>query len=86
MEFQIHVEYTKITIERIVIDEGALTCVMSLSYWKSIGSPPLSQSMNILIALDGNYFRPHEILPSFPVQLGGKTVEVNVELVDVPLY
>jgi hypothetical protein len=38
--FQIHVEYTKITIKRIVIDEGASTSVMSLACWKAIGSPP----------------------------------------------
>jgi hypothetical protein len=42
--FQIHVESMNITIKRIVIDEGASTSVMSLSCWKSIGSPPLSQS------------------------------------------
>jgi hypothetical protein len=34
---------------------------------------------------DGHSFRPHGIIPSFPVQLGGKTVCVEVEVVDVPL-
>jgi hypothetical protein len=43
--FQIHVEYTKVTIKCIVIDEGSLTFVMSLACWKAIGSPPLSQSI-----------------------------------------
>ena len=27
------------TIRRIVVDEGASTCVMSLSCWKDLGSP-----------------------------------------------
>jgi hypothetical protein len=85
MAFQIHVENMKITIKCTVIDEGALTSVMSLACWKSIGSPPLSQSMTMLTTFDGHSFRPHVILPVFPVQLGGKTVEVEVEVVDAPL-
>jgi hypothetical protein len=39
----------------------------------------------MLIGFDGHSFLPHGILPAFPVQLGGKTVEVEVEVVDVPL-
>jgi len=83
--FQIHVENMKITIKCTVIDEGASTSTMSLAYWKSIGSPPFYQSMTMLTTFDGYYFRPHMILPTFPVQLGGKTVEVKVEVVDAPL-
>ena len=60
-------------------------CVMSLTYWKSIGSLTLSQSMTMLIAFDGHSFQPHGILLVFPVQLGGKTVVVDVEVVDAPL-
>jgi hypothetical protein len=56
MAFQIHVEYMKITIKHTVIDEGVVTCVMSLTCWKSIGSPTLSISMNILTAFDGILF------------------------------
>jgi hypothetical protein len=65
--FQIHVECTKITIKRTVIDEGVATCMMSLTCWKSIGSPTLSQSMPMLNAFDGCSFRPHIIIPSFPI-------------------
>jgi hypothetical protein len=65
--FQIHVEYSKYTIKRIVIDESAATCVMSLTCWKSIGSPTLSQSLTMLNEFDGNFFCPHDILPTFPV-------------------
>jgi hypothetical protein len=83
--FQIHVECMNITIKHIVIDEGASTSVMSLSCWKSIGSPQLSQSMTMLTAFDGHSFRPHGILPALQVQLGGKTVAVEVEVVDAPL-
>jgi hypothetical protein len=83
--FQIHVEYSKYTIKRAVVDEGVATCVMSLVCWKAIGSPTLSKFSTMLTAFDDHSFRPHSILPTFSVQLGGKTVEVEVEVVDAPL-
>jgi hypothetical protein len=58
---------------------------MLLACWKAIGQPTLSPSPTLLIAFDGHSFRPHGIIPSFPVQLGGKTVCVEVEVVDAPL-
>jgi hypothetical protein len=85
MAFQIHVEYIKIIIKRTAIDEGDVTCVMSLTYWKDIGSLTLSQSMTMLIAFDGSLFHPYGIFPAFLIHLGGKTVEVDVEVVDEPL-
>ena len=38
----------------------------------------------MLKAFDGHVFKPHGIIPSFPITLGGKTVIVEVEVVDVP--
>jgi hypothetical protein len=72
-------------IFRTVVDEGTSTCVMSLACWKAIGQPKLSLSPTLLTAFDGRSFRPHGIIPSFPVQLGGKTVCVEVEVVDAPI-
>jgi hypothetical protein len=72
-------------IFRTVVDEGASTCVMSLACWKAIGQPELSPSPTLLTAFDGHSFRSHGIIPSFPVQLGGKTVCVEVEVVDAPI-
>jgi hypothetical protein len=87
--FQMVVAYpTKFFTQNIfctVVDEGASTCVMSLACWKVIGQPVLSPSPTLLTAFDSHSFRPHGILPSFPVQLGGKTVCVEVEVVDAPL-
>jgi hypothetical protein len=87
--FQIVVAYPMKTftwnIFCTVVDEGASTCVMSLTCWKAIGQPVLSPSPTLLTAFDGRSFRPHGIVPSFPVQLGGKTVCVEVEVVDAPL-
>jgi hypothetical protein len=68
-----------------VVDEGALTCVMSLACWNAIGQPTLSPSPTLLTAFDGRSFRPHGIVPSFLVQLGGKTICIEVEVVDAPL-
>jgi hypothetical protein len=72
-------------IFRTVVDEGASTCMMSLACWKAIGQPILSPSPTLLTAFDGHSFRPHGIIPSFPMQLGGKTVCIEVEVVDAPL-
>jgi hypothetical protein len=83
--FQIHEGYSKYTIKLAVVDEGVATCVMSLICWKALSSPTLSQSLTMLTAFDSHSFYPHGILPAFLVQLGGNTVEVDVEVVDAPL-
>jgi hypothetical protein len=57
-----------------VVDEGASTCVMPLECWKSIGQPVLSLSPTQLTTFDSRSFRPHGIIPSFLMQLGGKTM------------
>jgi hypothetical protein len=54
-------------IFRTVVDEGTLTCVMSLACWKAIGQPALSPSPTLLTTFDGHSFRPHDIIPSFLV-------------------
>ena len=64
------------TIGRVVVDEGASTCVMSLTCWKALGSPELVPSNTLLIAFDGRSFHPHGILPSFEIKLAGKAVVI----------
>ena len=81
----VHVECLGMTVKHTVIDEGAVASVMSLSCSKGIGSPELSKSTTMLTAFDGRSFRPHGILPSLKVRLGGKTVAIEVEVVDAPL-
>jgi hypothetical protein len=39
----------------------------------------------MLRSLDGRGFHPHGILQSLPIQLGGKTINFDVEVVDAPL-
>lgn len=67
------------------MDEGASTYVMSLSCWKGLGSLEIVPSQSMLKAFDGHVFKLHGIVPSFPVTLGGKTMNVEVEVVDAPI-
>jgi hypothetical protein len=87
--FHIVVAYTMKSITQNIfctmVDKGASACVMSLTCWKAIGQPILSPSPTFLTKFDDRSFIPHGIIPSFPVELGGKTVCVEVEVVDVPL-
>jgi hypothetical protein len=85
LAFQIQVVVSDKNIYRTVIDEGASMCVMSLSCWKAIGSPPLNESQNTLKAFNGSGFKPYDVLPSLPITLEGKTVQVEVEVFDAPL-
>jgi hypothetical protein len=83
--FQIQVVVSDKNICRTVIDEGASMCVMSFSCWKAIGSPPLNESQNTLKAFNGYGFKPYGVLPSLPIKLEGKMVQVEVEVFDAPL-
>jgi len=53
LDFLIQVKAVNNTVHRTIIDEGASTCIMSMSCWKNLGSPPLSQSSTMLKAFDG---------------------------------
>ncbi len=85
MAFQIKSTYRKINIFRIIIDEGASTCVMSMSCWKAIGSPSAVPSPTVLTAFDGHSHKPHGIIPALPICVGGKVVNIEVEVVDANL-
>ena len=67
------------------MDEGASTYVMSLSCWQGLGSLEIVPSQSMLKSFYGHVFKPHGIVPSFPVTLGGKTVTMEVEVVDAPI-
>lgn len=69
----------------MVLDEGSDTCIMSYSCWQDLGSPIFAASKTVLKAFDGHMFTPHGILAAFPVELGGKTITVEVEVVNAPL-
>jgi len=45
----------------------------------------LAPSPNLLTNFDGRSFRPHEIIPSFAIQLGGNKISDKVEVVDAAI-
>lgn len=69
----------------MVVDEGASTYVMSLSVWRALVSPELTPSATYLKYFHGHSFKPHGIFPTLPIELGGKTVLIEMEVVDAPL-
>lgn len=83
--FMIHFLTKGKMIHRKVIDECASTCIMSVSCWKAIGSFPLKQSLNTLEAFDGRGSRPYDILMKLAITLEGKTVELDVEVLDAKI-
>jgi hypothetical protein len=85
LAFQVEVVVHNQQIHRTILDEGASTCVMYLACWKGLKSPALKKSPTMLRAFDGRGFHPHGLLQSLPIQLGGKTITVDVEVVNAPL-
>jgi hypothetical protein len=85
LAFQVDVVVHNQQIHKTVLDEGASTCVMSLACWKSLKSPALNKSLTMLHTFNGRGFHHHGVLESLPIQLGGKTDTVDVEVVDAPL-
>jgi hypothetical protein len=69
----------------IVLDEGSSTCVMSLTCWRDLCSPKITLSPTTLKEFDGRGFQPHRLFQSFTMTLKGKTVLIEIEVVDAPL-
>ena len=57
---------------RTILDEGASTSVLSLSYWKAIDSLELITSPTTLKSFDGLGFQTHGLIPALTVDLGEK--------------
>ena len=85
MDFQIHTNVHGKSVHRTVIDEGDSTCVMDLSCWGAIGSLDINQTPTRIKAFDGHGFKSYGILNYFLMELGSKTMSVDIEIVDAPL-
>jgi hypothetical protein len=83
--FQIPVKIRNITVHRCIIDEGASTCIMSKTVWKKLGSPELIPSSITLRAYDRQPSSPEGLFQNVPVELGGKTILIDIEVIDTPL-
>jgi hypothetical protein len=82
---QVPVKIRNITIHRCIIDEGASTCIMSKTVWQKLGSPELTPSAITLRAYDGRPSSPEGLLQNVPVELRGKTILIDIEVIDVTL-
>ena len=58
---------------------------MSISCWRALGSVLLITSSTILKEFDGHTFHPYGIISTFPIELGGKTISIEVKVVDAPI-
>lgn len=85
IDFQIKSTYRNPNIFRTIIDEGDATCLMSMSCYKAIGSPQVVPLSTLLTTFDRHSHRLHEIIPTFPIFIGGKVVNIEVEIVNVNL-
>ena len=65
-----------------VLDEGVATCIVSLSCWQALGSLNLISSPIVLKEFDGHVFKPHGILTALLVDIRGKTVSIDAEVID----
>jgi hypothetical protein len=74
-----------ITIHHCIIDEGASTCIMSKTVWKQLGSPELIPSSITLQAYDGRPSQPEGLYQNVLVELGGKTILIDIEVIDTQL-
>lgn len=68
-----------------IIDEGASVTILSSTAWRALGLLALLPEMRNLIGFDKGTSRPLGILPNVPVTLKGKTVHMNVMVVQGPL-
>jgi hypothetical protein len=58
---------------------------MSKTIWQKLGSPELIPSAIILRAYDGRPSSPEGLFQNVPVELGGKTILIDIEFINTPL-
>ncbi|WP_208081129.1 hypothetical protein, partial [Bacteroides uniformis] len=67
------------------VDEGVSVSILSSTSWKALGSPQLVPITQNLIAFYRTISEPLGILPKFPITLEGKTIYIDILVVQVPL-
>ena len=84
LAFQIVTRVVGRKVHHIVLDEGASTLVLSMSCWRAIGSHELNKSPQPLKSFNERGFQPHAILLPLSIELEGRTISIQVEVVDAP--
>ena len=59
--------------------------IMSTLLWQNLGSPILQPSSMTLWAYDGHPTKAQGILPHVPMTLAGKTVMIDIEVINAQL-
>jgi hypothetical protein len=72
-------------VPQTLIDEGASVSILSSLAWQALGCPQLAPVTQNLLAFNRRTSQPLGTLPQFPVTLGGKTVFIDVMVVQDPL-
>ena len=72
-------------ILRTIVDEGASVSILSSTAWKALGSPQLVLSTDQILAFYQRPTAPLGTLPYFPITLGGKTICIDVMVVQGPV-
>ena len=85
LDFQLTIKIVGKDICHTILDDGASTSVKYLSCWRSIGSLEVNSSPTTLKSFDEQCFQPYSFLLDLPIELGGKTVSIQVEVVKAPL-
>jgi hypothetical protein len=79
--FQITVQVCGRDITKTLIDEGSSVSILSSIAWNALGCPSLAPVTQNLLAFNRRTSQPLGTLPQFPVTLGGKTVFIDVMVV-----
>ena len=79
------VEVLSKQIFRSIVDEGASISILSSTAWEAVGSPSLISIDSQISAFNRRPSQPLGILPKLPILLGGKTVCIDVMVVQGPL-
>jgi hypothetical protein len=85
MPFKIIVKVCGRDVPHALIDEGSSVSILSSIAWKDLGYPQLVSVTQTLFSFNRRTSHPLGILPQFPVTLGGKTVFIDVMVVQDPL-
>jgi hypothetical protein len=72
-------------VPQMLIDEAASIIILSSFAWKDLGCPQLALVTQNLLAFNRRTNQPLGTLPQFPVTLGGKTIFIDVMVIQDPL-
>jgi hypothetical protein len=79
--FQITVQVCGRDVTKTLIDEGSSVSILSFIAWQALGCPPLAPVTQNLLAFNRRTSQPLGTLLQFPITLGGKTVFIDVMVV-----